>query len=194
MLCCRNCSTNTQVFCSTACLANSKTIALSLQCTLLHSNEKCGHPSSILSLRRSSALVAPHLTCLETISSAASAPGHKTTLHNKMRDTLLCMFRTLGPLTGWTNHDHDAACEPTQLLSLCPGHCPADVGITLQPQASPAHTQPHTCPAIDVTITPPPDLPLSTSTVNPCNPHAAQAQKVVGKVHATNFMAEGMAQ
>jgi hypothetical protein len=107
-----------------------------------------------------------------------SAPGHKTTLHNKMRDTLLYIFRSLGPLTGWTSHEHDVACEPTQLLNMYPSHRPADVGISLQPQASPAHTQPHTYLAIDVTITPAPELPPTNSPVNPYNHYAEQAQKV----------------
>jgi hypothetical protein len=107
-----------------------------------------------------------------------SAPGHKTALHNRMRDTLLYIFRTLGPLTGWTNHEYDVACEPTQLLPLYPGNRPADVGVTLQPQASPAHAQPHTYLAIDVTITAAPKLPLPDTPVNPYKPYAAQAQKV----------------
>jgi hypothetical protein len=107
-----------------------------------------------------------------------SAPGHKTALHNKMRDTLLYIFRTLGPLTGWTNHEYDVSCEPTQLLPLYPGNRPADVGIALQPQASPAHTLPHTYLAIDVTITPAPILPPSDTPVNPYNQYAEQAQKV----------------
>jgi hypothetical protein len=107
-----------------------------------------------------------------------SAPGHKTALHNKMRDTLLYIFRSLGPLTGWTQHEYDVACEPTQLLPLYPGNRPADVGITLQPQASPAHSQPHTYLAIDVTITPAPPLPPPDTPVNPYNTYAAQAQKV----------------
>jgi hypothetical protein len=88
-----------------------------------------------------------------------SAPGHKTVLHDKMRDTLLFIFRSPGPLTRWTAHEYDVACEPTQLLNMHPGSMPADVGITLQPQASPAHTTSHSCLAIDVTITPAPELP-----------------------------------
>jgi hypothetical protein len=39
-----------------------------------------------------------------------------------MRDTLLHIFRTLGPLAGWTNHNYDVAQEPTQLLPLYPGY------------------------------------------------------------------------
>jgi hypothetical protein len=107
-----------------------------------------------------------------------SPVGHKTSLHNSMRDAVLYIFRTLGPLSGWTVHDYDVACEPTQLLPNYPGHRPADVGITLQPQASPAHAAPHTYMAIDVTITPPPTLPLPDTPVNPYNPYAAQARKV----------------
>jgi hypothetical protein len=93
-------------------------------------------------------------------------------------DTILHIFRTLGPLTGWTNHNYDVAQEPTQLLPLYPGHRPADVGITLQPQASPSHQLPHTYLAIDVTITPTPKFPRHDAPPNPYNPYAAQAQKV----------------
>jgi hypothetical protein len=46
-------------------------------------------------------------------------------------------------------------------------------------QASPAHAQPHTCLAIDVTITPPPSLPLPATLVNPHNPHAVQGHRAV---------------
>jgi hypothetical protein len=107
-----------------------------------------------------------------------SAPGHEATLHNHMRDTILHIFRTLGPLTGWTNHNYDVAQEPTQLLPLYPGHRPADVGITLQPQASPSHQLPHTYLAIDVTITPTPRFPRHDAPPNPYNPYAVQARKV----------------
>jgi hypothetical protein len=95
-----------------------------------------------------------------------------------MRDTLLYIFRTLGPLAGWTLHEYDLQCEPTQILPKYPNHRPADVGIFLQPQASPAHTTPHKYLAIDVTMTPAPKLPLPDTHVNPYKPYAAQAQKV----------------
>jgi hypothetical protein len=61
---------------------------------------------------------------------------------------------------------------------MCPGSRPADVGITLQPQASPAHGNLHSCLAVDVTITPAPELPRPDAPANPHNPHAEQAQKV----------------
>jgi hypothetical protein len=57
-----------------------------------------------------------------TISSIANlrqqATSKATSLHNHMRDTLLHIFHTLGPLTaGWTNnHNYDVAQKPTQLL------------------------------------------------------------------------------
>ena len=95
-----------------------------------------------------------------------------------MRDTILYIFRTLGPLAGWTIHDYDVACEPTHLLPLYPAMRPAVVGITLQPQATPAHQNPHTYLAIDVTITAPPTLPNPALPPNPYNPYAEQAQKV----------------
>jgi hypothetical protein len=110
--------------------------------------------------------------------SCKSSAGHKGNLHNKMRDTVLHIFRSLGPLTGWTSHEYDVSCEPTMLLPLYPGNRPADVGITLQPQASPAHSRPHTYLALDITITPPPTMPRTDIPANPYKPHAEQAQKV----------------
>jgi hypothetical protein len=94
-----------------------------------------------------------------------SAPGHKTAPHNRMRDTLLYIFPHFGPLTGWMRHDYDVACKPAQLLPLYPGNQPADVGITLQPQASPSHSTPHVHLATDVTITPAPALPAPDAPV-----------------------------
>jgi hypothetical protein len=89
-----------------------------------------------------------------------SAPGHKTAPRDKMRDTLLFMFRSLGPLTEWTGHECDVACEQAKLLNMHPGNGPADVGIALQPQPSPAHETPHSCLlAVDFAITPAPKLP-----------------------------------
>jgi hypothetical protein len=95
-----------------------------------------------------------------------------------MRDTLLHIFRTLGPLTGWTNHNYDVAQEPTQLLPLYLGHHPVHVGITLQPQALPSRQPPHTYLALDVTITPTPKFPGHAAPPNPYNPYTAQAQQV----------------
>ena len=49
----------------------------------------------------------------------------------------------------------------------------------LQPPASPLRTTMYTYLAIDVTtITPPPELLLPDSPVNPCKPQAVQARKV----------------
>jgi hypothetical protein len=105
-----------------------------------------------------------------------------------MRDTLLHIFRTLGPLAGWTNHNYDVAQEPTQLLPLYPGHRPADVGIILQSQALPSHQPPHTYPVlIDVTITPTPKFPCHDAPLNPYNPYAAQAQKTHWNSKCTQF-------
>jgi hypothetical protein len=56
-----------------------------------------------------------------------------------------------------------------------PEHVP---GITLQPQASPAHATPHSHLAVNVIITPAPESPRLDAPTNPCNPHAEQAQKV----------------
>jgi hypothetical protein len=58
------------------------------------------------------------------------------------------------------------------------GSRPADVGITLQPQASPAHATAHSYLAVDVTVTPAPALPRPDAPVNPYNHYAEQAQKV----------------
>jgi hypothetical protein len=95
-----------------------------------------------------------------------------------MCDTLLHIFHTLGPLTGWTNHNYDVAQEPTQLLPLYPGHRLADVGITLQPQSLPSHQPPHAYLAIDVSITPTPKFPHHDAPIYPYNPYAAKTQNV----------------
>jgi hypothetical protein len=111
-----------------------------------------------------------------------------------MRDTLLHIFRTLGSLIGWTNHNYDVAQESTQLFPLYPGHRPANVGITLQPQGLPSHQPPHTYLAIDVTITPTPKFPCHDALINPYNPYAAQAQKFHWDSTRANCKAEGMEQ
>jgi hypothetical protein len=109
--------------------------------------------------------------------------------------TLALTLTTLGPLTGWTNHEYDVACKQTQLMPLYPGNRPSDVGVTLQPQASPAHAQPHTYLAtIDVTITAAPKLPLPDTPVNPYKPYAAQPQRFTGLALTTNFMDDDMDQ
>jgi hypothetical protein len=65
-----------------------------------------------------------------------------------------------------------------QLLPLYPRHCPTDIGIIVQPQASPSHQPPHPYLVIDVTITAMPKSPCHDATLNLYNPYAAQAQKV----------------
>ena len=81
----------------------------------------------------------------------------KSTLSNKIGDTLHTVLHTLGALAGFCRNNTDVQCEPTTILPHHPTKKPADIGFPPLSPASPsdpAITSRYI--ALDVTIPPPP--------------------------------------
>ena len=96
----------------------------------------------------------------------------KSTLSNKIRDTLHTVLHTLGALAGFCRNNTDIQCEPAAILPHHPTKRPADIGFSPLSPASPSDPSiTSRYIALDVTIPAPPASALALLPTQLPSPH-----------------------